>query len=48
MIDNRDVLSTVIRTLDGGTRSRRRDLVFSEVEDKFWTWNEMRWEDLVN
>lgn len=42
------VFSAVKRTLDGGTRSRRRDLMFSEVENKFWTWNEMRREELIN
>jgi hypothetical protein len=42
------VISAVKRTLDGSTRSRRRDLMFSEVENKFWTWNEMRRADLCN
>ncbi len=46
MIEN--VFSAVKRTLDGGTRSRRRDLMFSEVENKFWTWNEMRRADFFN
>ena len=40
------VFSAVKRTLDGGMRSRRRDLMFSEVENKFWTWNEMQCADL--
>ena len=42
------VFSAVKRTLDGGVRSRRRDLMFSEVENKFWTWNAMRRADLCN
>ncbi len=42
------VFSAVKRTLDGSVRSRRRDLMFSEVENKFWTWNAMRREDLFN
>ena len=42
------VFSAVKRTLDGSVRSRRHDLMFSEVENKFWTWNAMRWEDLFN
>lgn len=42
------VFSAVKRTLGGEVRSRRRDLMFSEVEHKFWTWNAMRREDLIN
>ncbi len=42
------VFSAVKRTLGDDVRSRRRDLMFSEVENKFWTWNEMRRTDLCN
>jgi hypothetical protein len=36
----------VKRTLGGEVRSRDRDLMFLEVQNKFWTWNAMRAEDL--
>ncbi len=36
------VFSAVKRTLGSEVRSRRRDLMFSEVENKFWMWNAMR------
>lgn len=42
------VFSAVKRTLGDSVRSRRRDLMFSEVENKFWTWNAMRRADLFN
>lgn len=42
------VFSAVKRTVSGEVRARRRDLMFSEVEYKFWTWNEMRRADLFN
>ena len=42
------VFSAVKRTLGSEVRSHRRDLMFSEVENKFWTWNAMRLEDLRN
>ena len=42
------VFLAVKRTLGGDVRSRRRDLMFSEVENKFWTWSEMRRTDLCN
>ena len=42
------VFSAVKRTLGGEVRARRRDLMFFEVENKFWTWNEMRRADLCN
>lgn len=42
------VFSAVKRTLGGEVRSRRRDLMFSEVENKFWMWSEMRRTDLCN
>ena len=42
------VFSAVKRILGGEVRSRRRDLMFAEVENKFWTWNEMRREELFN
>lgn len=42
------VFSAVKRTIGGEVRSRRRDLMFSEVENKFWTWNAMRRADLCN
>ncbi len=42
------VFSAVKRVLGGEVRSRRRDLMFAEVENKFWTWNEMRREELFN
>jgi len=34
--------SAVKRTLGSEVRARCRDLMFSEVENKFWTWNDMR------
>jgi len=40
------VFSAVKRTLGGEVRSRDRDLMFLEVQNKFWTWNAMRAEDL--
>ncbi len=42
------VFSAVKRSLGSEVRSRRRDLMFSEVESKFWTWNTMRREELFN
>lgn len=42
------VFSAVKRTLGGEVRSRKRDLMFLEVRDKFWTWNTMRGEGLFN
>ncbi len=42
------VFSAVKRTLGDEVRSRRRDLMFAEVENKFWTWNTMRQEELIN
>lgn len=40
--------SAVKRTMGSDVRSRKRDLMFSEVENKFWTWSEMRQEELFN
>ena len=48
MDDEVPVFSAVKRTLGDEVRSRRRDLVFAEVENKFWTWNTMRQEELIN
>ncbi len=42
------VFSAVKRTLGDEVRSRRRDLMFAEVENKFWAWNEMRRAELFN
>jgi hypothetical protein len=42
------VFSAVKRTLGAEVRSRDRDLMFLEVENKFWTWNAMRAEGLFN
>jgi transposase len=36
------VISAVKRTLGDAVSSRRRDLMFCEVQNKFWTWNMMR------
>ena len=41
-------LSAVKRMLGDEMRSRRRDFLISEVENKFWTWNEMRRADSFN
>jgi hypothetical protein len=42
------VFSAVKRTLGPEVRSRRRDLMLSEAESKFWVWNSMRRMDLCN
>ena len=42
------VFSAVKRTMGSELRSRRRDLMLSEAEGKFWTWNEVRRMDLIN
>ena len=42
------VLGRETRRSADEVRSRRRDLMFAEVENKFWTWNEMRREELFN
>ncbi len=42
------VFSAVKRTLGSEVRSRDRDLMFLEVRNKFWTWNDMRAEELRN
>lgn len=40
--------SAVKRTMGSDVRSRKRDLMFSEVENKFWTWSDMRREEFFN